>query len=230
MICEKLHMLWRPIVLGVTIIVLFCFALSQGFGSNQSIPEWISNYGIYAPLIFIIVYLAFTIAAFPMTIFGIIAGTLFGGIQGVILVSASSTLGCAISFLLARHFGRKSIEHWIAEFGGDGWKKLDKLSAHHGAIAVAIARIIPFFPYNLLNYAFGLTGIKFRTYLFWSWLCMLPGTIMVVIGSDVIVTALYEGRIMWEFVAVVLISTVILLGLIGITKKQLQTSQDNKKV
>lgn len=223
-------MLWRPLVLGITIILLFLLAFSQGFANNQSIHQWISNNGIYAPLAFIIAYLAFTIAAFPMTIFGIIAGTLFGGIQGVILVSISSTLGCAISFLLARYFGRKSIEHWIAEFGGGGWKKLDKLSAHHGAIAVAIARIIPFFPYNLLNYAFGLTGIKFTTYLFWSWLCMLPGTIMVVIGSDVIITALYEGRIIWEFVFVVIISTAILLGLILITKRQLESSQDNKKV
>jgi len=223
-------MLWRPIMLGVIIIILFLLALNYGLSNDQGIRGWIESYGIYAPLAFIIAYLGFTVAAFPMTIFGVLAGTLFGAIQGVILVSLSSTLGCALSFLIARHFGRKSIEHWIGTFGGEGWSRLDQLSAKHGAIAVAIARIIPFFPYNLLNYAFGLTAINFTTYLFWSWLCMLPGTIMVVVGSDVIVTALYEGRIMWELVAVVLISTAILIGLMLITKKQLENSQNNKKV
>jgi uncharacterized membrane protein YdjX (TVP38/TMEM64 family) len=57
--------------------------------------------------------------------------------------------------------------------------------------------LVPLFPFNLLNYGFGLTKVRFGTYVFWSWICMLPGTVLYVVGADAISTAMTEGGVPW---------------------------------
>ncbi len=59
------------------------------------------------------------------------------------------------------------------------------------------------FPFTLLNYGFGLTGVRFRTYILWSWLCMLPGTVLYVVGADAVTKGLAEGRVPWVLVGIV---------------------------
>ena len=76
------------------------------------------------------------------------------------------------------------------------------MTREHGAIIVAITRLVPVFPFNLLNYGFGLTGVPFWTYVFWSWLCMLPWTILFVVGADTVTQALSQGRIPWLLILV----------------------------
>src|SRR3970040_1243770 len=63
-----------------------------------------------------------------------------------------------------------------------------------GSVIVALTRLAPLFPFNLLNYGFGLTRIPFWTYVFWSYLCMLPGTILYVVGADAFTEGLAQGR------------------------------------
>ena len=84
---------------------------------------------------------------------------------------------------------------WLA--GSERFARLDRLTGRHGAVIVAITRLVPLFPFTLLNYGFGLTRIRLRTYVFWSWLCMLPGTVLYVVGADAVARALVSGRIPW---------------------------------
>ncbi len=69
------------------------------------------------------------------------------------------------------------------------------MTEKHGAIIVAVTRLVPLFPFNLLNYGFGLTRVPFWTYLFWSWLCMLPGTIAYLVGTDAVILAVTTGEL-----------------------------------
>ena len=107
-------------------------------------------------------------------------------------------------------------------------KRLDQLTEDHGMIIVGLTRLIPLFPFTLLNYGFGLTRVSFKTYVFWSWLCMIPGTILIVVGTDVLTQAITEGRISWELVSVLAI-TALVLGLIAFyARRQLQEKRKNQ--
>jgi uncharacterized membrane protein YdjX (TVP38/TMEM64 family) len=99
----------------------------------------------------------------------------------------------------------------------------------HGAMVVAITRLIPVFPFNVLNYGFGFTGVPFRTYVFWSWLCMLPGTILYVVGTDTILRGISEGKIPWLLVSVLLLAAIILAFLVSWARKKLSV-KDNKDI
>ncbi|PIX86577.1 MAG: hypothetical protein COZ32_02575, partial [Nitrospirae bacterium CG_4_10_14_3_um_filter_53_41] len=96
---------------------------------------------------------------------------------------------------------------------------------------VALTRLVPLFPFNLLNYGFGLTKIPFKTYLFWSWLCMLPATVLFVIGTDAIVKGVSEGKIPWGLIALAAGAAVLLGFLVQSARKRLQEkkSGENRK-
>jgi uncharacterized membrane protein YdjX (TVP38/TMEM64 family) len=202
--------LWKPIVLSIVIIFIFILSVYFGFGEKLTqLQEWIHSFGNYSILVFLVVYLGAVVAAFPGTALGVIAGALFGTVTGVILISFASTLGSAITFLLARYFARDSITRWITKY--ETFQRLDKLTEKHGVIIVAIARLVPFFPFNILNYGFGLTKISFRTYLFWSWLCMLPGTIVVVGTADAVAHSVTEGAVPWNLVGIVAAALIVVI-------------------
>lgn len=99
------------------------------------------------------------------------------------------------------------------------------MTKEHGAVVVAITRLIPIFPFNLLNYGFGLTGIPFGTYLAWSWLCMLPGTVLYVVGVDAVLSALSRGEIPWPLIAVATAAAVILIFLVNIARRRLRKKE-----
>jgi uncharacterized membrane protein YdjX (TVP38/TMEM64 family) len=72
----------------------------------------------------------------------------------------------------------------------------------------------PLFPFNLLNYGFGLTRVPFWTYVFWSWLCMLPGTALYVVGADAVARGLAQGRVPWGLIGALAGVAVILFFLV----------------
>jgi uncharacterized membrane protein YdjX (TVP38/TMEM64 family) len=203
---------FKPVILILIIVSLFIIMNLYGFGQDvEKLQSWIQSLGIWGPVAFFIIYLGAVIATIPGTIFGVIAGGLFGSLVGVILISISSTIGASICFLIARYFARDTIASWLSK--NKTMKRLDELTEEQGMMIVGLTRLIPLFPFTLLNYGFGLTKVSFKTYVFWSWLCMLPGTILVVVGTDILTQSLTQGRISWELLGVLLI-TCIALGLI----------------
>ena len=104
---------------------------------------------------------------------------------------------------------RDAVVRWLG--GNKKFQKLDRLTAEHGAIIVAVTRLIPFFPFNLLNYGFGLTRVPFWTYLFWTWLCIIPTIVLYVVGADALTQGLRQGQVPWLLVSV---GAVVLLFLI----------------
>jgi uncharacterized membrane protein YdjX (TVP38/TMEM64 family) len=89
-------------------------------------------------------------------------------------------------------FCPNAVVNWLSR--SDKFQKLDRLTEDHGAIIVALTRLVPISPFNLLNYGFGLTKVPFWTYVFWSWVCTLPGTILHVVGADAVTEAFAAGQ------------------------------------
>ncbi len=110
------------------------------------------------------------------------AGLLFGVRQGTLLVSVSSISGATLAFLIGRYLARD----WVAAKiqGNSKFEAIDGAVAQEGWKIVGLTRLSPVFPFNLLNYAFGLTQVSLKDYFLASWIGMLPGTVMYVyIGS-----------------------------------------------
>jgi uncharacterized membrane protein YdjX (TVP38/TMEM64 family) len=210
---------WKPVLLFVVIAILFIVVNLYGFGDKlEEFQQWIHSLGIWGFVVFFFIYLGAVIATIPGTIFGVIAGVLFGSIVGVILISIASTVGASITFLIARYFARDAIAHWLTK--NKTMRRLDQLTGDHGMIMVGLTRLIPLFPFTLLNYGFGLTKVSFKTYVFWSWLCMIPGTIIVVVGSDAITQGITEGRVSFELISIVAIAILILVLLTWYARRQ----------
>jgi uncharacterized membrane protein YdjX (TVP38/TMEM64 family) len=114
----------------------------------------------------------------PITIAG---GILFGPFWGVVYTITGSTIGASLAFLVARYVARD----WVAaRLTGSKWEKLDSEVAQHGWKVVAFTRLIPAFPFNLLNYAFGLTRVPFAHYVAATFVCMLPACIAFIVFSS----------------------------------------------
>jgi uncharacterized membrane protein YdjX (TVP38/TMEM64 family) len=191
----------RPALLLSAVAVALVAARLTGIGHRvEEVRAWILSLGDWAPAMFVVIYAVAVVFAVPGSVLTIAAGAMFGSFVGVILVSVASTLGATGAFLVARSFARDSVARWLE--GREKWARLDHLTREHGAIIVAITRLVPLFPFNLLNYGFGLTRIRLRTYVFWSWLCMLPGTVLYVVGADVVTTALARGTVPWVLILV----------------------------
>ncbi len=212
--------LWKPVALILGVIVMLVLARYLGLDQYlKALQPWIESLGPLGPLAFIAIYVVASIMAIPGSPLTIAAGVLFGSFWGVIWVSLGSTAAAGACFLIARYVARASIEKNLTH--NKQFQKLDNLTAEHGAFIVAIVRLLPIFPFNLLNYGFGLTRVPFITYLFWSWLCMLPGTILYVVGADAVKQAVAKGEIPWTLVAIVVVALIVLSGIGALAKKRL---------
>jgi uncharacterized membrane protein YdjX (TVP38/TMEM64 family) len=206
--------IWKPLLLlGIVIIIIILSALynKELKAYFLLLRDWIKSLGVWAPIGYIAIYIVATVVALPGLFLGVIAGSVFGGLVGVIIVSISSTISAGLAFLIARRFARDAAKRWMGKY--KRLQRLDELTEKHGAVIVGISRLNFLFPFNLLNYAFGLTKIPFRTYIFWSWLCMLPTIIMVVVFSDVVTESLFYGKISFTSIGVV-ISAIFFLGIL----------------
>ena len=92
---------------------------------------------------------------------------------------------------------------------------------------MALTRLVPIFPFNLLNYGFGLTRVPFWTYVFWSWLCMLPGTVLYVVGADVVTKAVVQGEVPWLLVGALVAAAAVLAVLVRQARRKLQDKETN---
>jgi uncharacterized membrane protein YdjX (TVP38/TMEM64 family) len=143
--------------------------------------QWIDNLGTVGGLAFIALYIIATIAFFPGSILTLGAGVIFGVVWGSLYVFVGATLGATSAFLVGRYLARG----WVARKIADNKKfaAIDQAVGKEGLKIVLLTRLSPIFPFNLLNYAFGITGVSLQDYFIGS-VGMIPGTIMYVyIGS-----------------------------------------------
>jgi uncharacterized membrane protein YdjX (TVP38/TMEM64 family) len=224
---SNLKGLWRPVLLLTVIIAVLIVAKTLGVGEKLGmLRDWINSLGAWGGIVFVFLYIIAVVAALPGSALTITAGAIFGSVFGVILVSLSSTIGAGLAFLIARYLARDAIVRWLST--NEKFRRLDQLTERHGAIIVALTRLVPIFPFNLLNYGFGLTRVPFWTYLFWSWLCMLPGTILYVVGADVLTKGIAKGSAPWALILALVAIAGILAYLVRYARRKLNEKEKYK--
>jgi uncharacterized membrane protein YdjX (TVP38/TMEM64 family) len=168
------------LLLGI-LLVAALFVLARRFNVQDQVTdalEWIRGLGPAGPLIFLGIYVLATVLFLPGSILTLGAGVVFGLVKGAIICSISSTLGATCAFLVGRYLARGWVETKIDR--NTRFKAIDAAVAREGWKIVGLTRLSPIFPFNLLNYAYGITKVSLRDYFLASWIGMMPGTILYV--------------------------------------------------
>ena len=138
--------------------------------------NWINTLGWIGIVIFILVYIAACIFLIPGSVLTLGAGFIFGVTLTSIAASIASTLGATAAFIISRYFARERV---LKKFEGKPFfHEIDMSVASKGWKMLFLLRLSPVVPFNILNYAMGLTSLKLKEYVLVSWIGMLPGTIM----------------------------------------------------
>jgi uncharacterized membrane protein YdjX (TVP38/TMEM64 family)/rhodanese-related sulfurtransferase len=138
-----------------------------------ALQAWVQDAGAWAPLLFMLIYAIAAVLFLPGSVLTLAGGALFGPLLGTFYNLTGATLGAALAFLVARYLA----SDWVAARSGGRLKQLINGVESEGWRFVAFVRLVPLFPFNLLNYALGLTRIRFSHYLLATYVCMLPGAV-----------------------------------------------------
>ena len=148
----------------------------------ESFALGMKSVGALAPAALILAYIPACLFLIPGSALSLAAGAVFGTLRGTIYVSAGSVLGACAAFFAGRYLARDWVRGRLAEH--PRLEVLSKAVGKEGWKLVGLTRLSPVFPFNLLNYAYGVSEVSFRDYLLASWIGMLPGTLLYVsLGS-----------------------------------------------
>jgi uncharacterized membrane protein YdjX (TVP38/TMEM64 family) len=156
-----------------------------GRGATRSLVmlgSWVQDHGALGPVVFVGVYAVSTVAFVPGSLLSLAAGALFGVVAGSVYVFLGATIGASAAFLIARYLARERVARRLA--GDARLGAVDAAIEEEGRNVVFLRRLSPVFPFNLLNYALGLTRVRFVDYLVAS-VGMIPGIVLYV----------YSGRV-----------------------------------
>lgn len=226
------------IAVGFLVLLLIGvgFALrQQGLFSTDALVGLLRTYPVAAPLIFMLVYAVAPAVLLPGTPLTLAAGFLWGPLWGVVFAIVGATAGASLSFILARYLLGDMVRKRVA---ASRWQWLDQSVARHGWRAVAFVRLIPVFPFNVVNYLFGLTAISFWHYLWSTFVFMLPACIAFVAFGSSLSALVLDGNIRGLLAGIAIAAVALLLVIvlkprfrkIGAGAQGKQTAEDRKKV
>lgn len=172
-------------LLAAAIAVVLILAAGRYYnlpGLLAGAMTWVAAQGVAGIAAYIMLYVVACLLFLPGSILTLGAGAVWGVVGGLPIVSVASTLGATAAFLVGRYFAREAVARRIE--GNERFRAIDEAVAREGWKIVGLTRLSPVFPFNMLNYAFGLTRVPLRDYVLASWIGMLPGTVLYVyIGS-----------------------------------------------
>ena len=201
--------------LGACVTIVLIYFILRHYGITEyinlknvhKIKTWVSGFGIIAPLVYICFYIVATLFFLPGLPVTVLSGVAFGPVLGVVYAWIGSVIAVSLAFLTARYVARDLVENWISE--NVQFKKIDEKVEQEGWRILMFTRLVPLFPFNLQNYAYGLTKIRFTTYVLVSSIFMLPGTIAYVQIGGALVSG--EGNLRKTLIYLSLAGILILL-------------------
>lgn len=192
----------------ITAIIIATYLRKTGYISAESLLDIIKQHKVIAPLIFILIYAigpSIFIPSLPLTLG---AGFLWGPFWGAVFSITGATIGASIPFLLARYITGNAIKE---RFSLSRWQWLKEKVEQHGWKAVAFTRLVPIFPYPVLNYLFGITPIPFFHYLWSTFTFMLPACIAYVAFGSSMGELLLKGNIKGLIIGIIIATVAMLL-------------------
>lgn len=218
----------KPLLLLAAAVLIFLADRQFGWSACLSdmenlafLPDLVQENLPLAVLIYtVLTVVGCVILALPGITFAVFAGILFGPWLGTLICLTATTIGAVLAFLVGRYFLRDSIKPLVMK--NIRLKKvLFEESGRRDVVVLMITRLIPLFPYNLQNFAYGITDIRLTTYTVCTFLFMLPGVAMFTVGSAGLTAKgnhwLYFGA------AALLLAAVFLLG--ALVKKRYMTTE-----
>ena len=203
--------------IGLALVALVVVARLTGLSEYVSLDgldrlrNWIDGFGVAAPLVFVAIYAVATVAFLPGTPLSLLAGLVFGPVFGTLWAVIGATIGATLAFLTGRYAARGLVEGWTAN--NERVRRLDEGVERHGWRMLLVTRLVPVFPFNLQNYAYGITRIDLGTYVLLTAVCIIPGAAVFTFAGgslasaqqDLTRTFVYLGIAAVFFVAVSLV-------------------------
>ena len=166
------------VIIRLLVFAALATALGWALVNRESIEfsrieAVLAEVGAWGPILFIVLFAAATVMFLPGTVFALAGGALFGPVWGTLLNLSGATIGAVLAFLATRLLGGE----WVRARAGERLERLIAGVEAEGWRFVAFVRLVPLFPFNLVNYAFGLTRIGLTAYAATTFVCMIPGAI-----------------------------------------------------
>ncbi|MCA9399404.1 MAG: TVP38/TMEM64 family protein, partial [Candidatus Omnitrophica bacterium] len=158
-------------VLSAIFLTLRYFNVDFSNITVESFKEKIDSFGIWGPIIYIVLYVFRPLILFPAAVFSASAGAIWG-LKGLIYLIIGANLSAIAEFLIARYFAREMVEKLIK----GKFSSIDKQIEKRGFITVLLIRLIPNVAWDIQNLALGLTKVKFRDYVLATLIGILPGS------------------------------------------------------
>lgn len=163
--------LGRRLLLALIILGAVLMALYREQLTTEALRAQLAQSGPWAPLALVLLWLIAPVLLVPGAPLTLAAGALFGPLQGALYSLGGATAGATLAFLLARYVGAE----WVERHAGGRLAQVKSGVEAEGWRFVAFVRLVPLFPFNLLNYALGLTRLRLGEYVAATAVCMLPG-------------------------------------------------------
>lgn len=189
---------------GLILFIVAIIVAIKAFGvANLLTPtmlrEQVDSYGSFGPIVFIIMYAVATIAFIPGTPLTLASGVIFGKVLGTLYTVIGATIGATIAFLIARSLGESFVDKMLKGKHNKIYEYDQKLEKN-GFPVVLFLRFVPIFPFNGLNFALGLTKVKFKDYFLGTMLGIIPGSFVLAYFGD----SLAEMNIISTVIAAIL--------------------------
>lgn len=210
---SRVGLVVKVLVAALVVVALVLAGRQVGAEVLPRFEIWVKSLGVWAPIVFILGYALAAVAFLPGSALTLAAGVIFGFVEGTLYAFLGASLGSAAAFLIARYGARSWVEKKLA--AQPKFRSIDRAVGQEGGKIVALLRLAPVFPFNLLNYALGLTSVRFVPYLLASF-AMLPGTALYVYLGKVGKDAAGGGKtpLEWALLAAGLIALVVVTTVI----------------
>ncbi|MDZ8106401.1 MAG: TVP38/TMEM64 family protein [Nostoc sp. DedQUE12a] len=171
---------------GISIIIVICIIATAiavyllGGIEPAQIQAWLKSAGIWAPIIYILVYVVATVLILPSTALNLTGGAIFGPVLGTIWTSLAAIIAAIVSFTFTRTIGREAVAKRLA----GKWQAMDAEVRRAGLFYMFAIRLVAVMPYGLVNFTAGLTSVSFKDYVIGTSLGTVPGVLpFVLLGS-----------------------------------------------
>lgn len=182
---------------SMVLLTVFCL-VATGIGvviivdiDQQQLQNWLETQGIYAPIIYLVLYTIATLLILPSTPLNLMGGAIFGIWWGSLWTTLAAIIAAIIAFAFSRTVGKEYMRQKL----GKRWQAVDAEISQGGLFYMFAIRLLPIIPYGIVNFSAGLTSLKFRDYFLGTLLGTLPGVLpFVMIGAGI--TQLSQGNLL----------------------------------
>lgn len=204
----------RQLKMGIILLSLICLLATgltiYGLGglNPAQIQQLLHSAGIFAPLLFIVLYAIATLLVLPSTALNLMGGGLFGPWWGTCWASVAAILAAVLAFGFSRTIGRERVARRL----GQRWQEMDTQVQRGGLFYMFAIRLIPIMPYGLVNFAAGLTSVSFRDFLLGTSLGTVPSVLPFVLLGSSSVKAVKTGNLWPLMAALALTGTLVIVS------------------